>query len=496
MKKKSARAACLRPGHVLDRAGAVRVQLRSTAMPLAVRPDTRYEAAPPVALRGGEAVVLLTDGVLEAHGPDEEHLFGVDRTLDLVRAHRDRPARQGRRSSGAREARRVRKSVPLGEGGNGCPTETAKPHVLYRGTRPEPRTAPPTDKERAVPLDRTKVMDYADKHWMYPCDDGFFYSYITPGGKLVVADKHKEMRKKGLLPDPDNWEPVFLPTKDGKERACFIRPNPTSGESLAVPGASFPTQYQGLFDVVPFHEDHGLVDCAHYVSRCLTAGGVKVQHSYVPDLVNQLQQLPDSVTRTLGQKVTFDQGLQILDTGVLEPGDLIAYWKYIDREKRTDYGHSAVYTGMDSGYHRITCHTIPRYQTYFFGENWSLYSPAHEKHYTFVHFMDPDDAIPPPVANALQGWFTVEQTGRKEFYQFKGDGTCVKSQKAPTARGTAGGPVEAGYWFFRGLDAIVFWPRQGQVGRFSVPGLVFGRIADTFQGLLNGLVARVKRLRL
>jgi hypothetical protein len=68
-----------------------------------------------------------------------------------------------------------------------------------------------------VAFDRSKVMDYADKHWMCTCDDGFVCSYTTPGGKLVVADKRREMRCKGLLPGPDNWEAVFLPTKDGKE---------------------------------------------------------------------------------------------------------------------------------------------------------------------------------------------------------------------------------------------------------------------------------------
>jgi serine phosphatase RsbU (regulator of sigma subunit) len=81
-------------GHVLDSAGAVRAQLRSTAMPLGVRPDTEYAAAAPVALESGEVVVLLTDGVLEAHGPDEESLFGLERTLGVVRAHWNRPARE------------------------------------------------------------------------------------------------------------------------------------------------------------------------------------------------------------------------------------------------------------------------------------------------------------------------------------------------------------------------------------------------------------------
>jgi serine phosphatase RsbU (regulator of sigma subunit) len=81
-------------GYVLDGAGAVRVRLESTGVPLAVRPDSTYEAVPPVTLEPGELVLLLTDGVPEAHAPDSEELFGLERTLKVVREHRDKPARE------------------------------------------------------------------------------------------------------------------------------------------------------------------------------------------------------------------------------------------------------------------------------------------------------------------------------------------------------------------------------------------------------------------
>jgi sigma-B regulation protein RsbU (phosphoserine phosphatase) len=81
--------------YVLDHSGAVRVPLRSTGLPLGVRPDSSYEAAPSVTLASGELVLLLTDGVLEAHAPDtEENIFGLDRTLEIVRAHKSKPARE------------------------------------------------------------------------------------------------------------------------------------------------------------------------------------------------------------------------------------------------------------------------------------------------------------------------------------------------------------------------------------------------------------------
>jgi hypothetical protein len=351
-----------------------------------------------------------------------------------------------------------------------------------------------------MPLDRDKMVKYAEDHWMYPCDDGFIYDYTSGSGKIVVEDVRKKLAGAGKLPAPDNWEAVFLPAKDSKERACFIRPNTTGGgESLSPPDrkAKFPAKYQGLFDIVSFHEDKGLVDCAHFVSRCLTTGGLAVSQSYVPNLVDQLLRMPATTVRTLGVKVSFDQGLAILETGVLAPGDVITYWKFIQQEHRVGYGHSAIYLGKDDGpdgKHRITCHTSPRFRQYPFDENWSLYDPGHEKQYTFIHFVDADDSISPLAARALEGTFQIDQVGRKEFFQFNADGTCKKSVSAPKANRLVGSNVESGFWFVSGLDAVVFWPRLGQVARFGIPGLVFGRIVDTFRGLSNGQTATGTRV--
>lgn len=81
------------PGYVLGADGEVRARLESTGLPLAVLPDSTYtaETAPP--LRPGELVLLLTDGIVEAHCTDG-NLFGTDRVLELVKANRHRPARE------------------------------------------------------------------------------------------------------------------------------------------------------------------------------------------------------------------------------------------------------------------------------------------------------------------------------------------------------------------------------------------------------------------
>lgn len=81
------------PGYVLNRSGAVKRRLENTALPLAVSAETKFVEGEPVALEPGDMIVLLTDGVHEAFSPRDE-LFGMDRTLELLRAHRRKSARQ------------------------------------------------------------------------------------------------------------------------------------------------------------------------------------------------------------------------------------------------------------------------------------------------------------------------------------------------------------------------------------------------------------------
>ena len=81
------------PGLVFDAAGNVKARLESTGFPLAVTPDGEYTAEQAPALEPGELALLLTDGIVEAHGP-AEIVFGMDRVLGLVKQHHDRGARE------------------------------------------------------------------------------------------------------------------------------------------------------------------------------------------------------------------------------------------------------------------------------------------------------------------------------------------------------------------------------------------------------------------
>jgi sigma-B regulation protein RsbU (phosphoserine phosphatase) len=75
------------PGYVLDRQGRTKAVLASTGCPLGIDPATTFPAGPPTTLERGDLVLLFTDGIVEAMSPDGEQ-FGVERTLGLVRAHR------------------------------------------------------------------------------------------------------------------------------------------------------------------------------------------------------------------------------------------------------------------------------------------------------------------------------------------------------------------------------------------------------------------------
>lgn len=78
-------------GYLLGRDGGVKATLRRTGVPLGIQPDTEYRSAPEIGLTSGDVVVLLTDGIEEAASPADE-LFGVERTLDVIRRHREAPA--------------------------------------------------------------------------------------------------------------------------------------------------------------------------------------------------------------------------------------------------------------------------------------------------------------------------------------------------------------------------------------------------------------------
>ena len=80
-------------GYVLNGQGDIKATLKRTGVPLGIQPDTCYASQPDLALESGDIVLLLTDGIEESAGPKDE-LFGIERTLAVVRRYREAPASQ------------------------------------------------------------------------------------------------------------------------------------------------------------------------------------------------------------------------------------------------------------------------------------------------------------------------------------------------------------------------------------------------------------------
>jgi serine phosphatase RsbU (regulator of sigma subunit) len=77
------------PGHVLDRRGQSKAVLTSMGTVLGIDQASEFYASPPITLEPGDLVFLYTDGIVEAALPDGP-LFGLKRTLDVVRTHQDK----------------------------------------------------------------------------------------------------------------------------------------------------------------------------------------------------------------------------------------------------------------------------------------------------------------------------------------------------------------------------------------------------------------------
>ena len=63
----------------------------STSIPLGILHEGEFSSAPPVTFERGDLIFLYTDGVVEATSPDGQ-MFGIERTLDVIRSTRSQPA--------------------------------------------------------------------------------------------------------------------------------------------------------------------------------------------------------------------------------------------------------------------------------------------------------------------------------------------------------------------------------------------------------------------
>ena len=76
---------------LFDRDGVIKATLKRSGPPLGLRAGSTYATAAEIPLASGDLLLLMTDGIEEAVSPAEE-LFGTERAVEIIRAHRERPA--------------------------------------------------------------------------------------------------------------------------------------------------------------------------------------------------------------------------------------------------------------------------------------------------------------------------------------------------------------------------------------------------------------------
>jgi hypothetical protein len=318
-----------------------------------------------------------------------------------------------------------------------------------------------------VAFTRDKAVKFAEKHWNIPADDGIFY--LSNQGVNIEQVRHHNVipiNDWKKAPAGEGWQPFFVDDGNRGEKAVFQRVrNGKTEEILINPWA-------------------GLADCAHFLSRCLTAGGIKIAERGAPGMVSTLQGL--SNTKTLCERATREVGQRVIDSGIFKPGDMIGYFNIDpkgDYNGKLQYAHSGMYAGKiggttDGG---ITCHTICRFPGKSWVEDsWWLKPPGHYT-YTLIHFSDDDPAPNSGKTDGLVGWWQVDSSGTTAYYLIQRNGTAQSTRRAP-AKGAQviHGPEDAAYWFMALNGEITFiWRKAGNVEVWTAD-------AKGFKSVTNG----------
>lgn len=314
-------------------------------------------------------------------------------------------------------------------------------------------------------INRVAAIDYAKRFWNRPCDDGVFW---LSNGVVSVEQKRKELRASTA----DRWEALFVPDGTGGEKAVFQRTVGSSNENKLI------------------QKWEGLADCAHFLSKCLQAGGIKISELGVPKLVSELQARSD--TKTLAEKVPQNRGQQIVDTGFFKPGDMIGYFNVDaagDYGGAQNYSHSTMYVGKsnsagDPGH--ITCHTKSRFpeQPHPWDDEWFLHTGYT---YTFIHFSSDDPLPNQAVATSLAGWWKVEYGGRTEYYYILRDGRArytLKKNLTSNRELYVAAADGSAYWFHEHTKTTFIWRKTGTVEVWTP-----GANAEEFKVMINGVPA-------
>jgi hypothetical protein len=315
---------------------------------------------------------------------------------------------------------------------------------------------------------RAAAVQYAEKYWNTPCDDGVIW---LSKDRVVVASVRganaKHTQSWRAAPLADGWMPYLVDDQKGGEKAVFRRGGGGSTEEILIAD--------------------DVDDCAHFVSRCLTAGGASLNDGDLPSLFRRLLERSDA--RVLCENVGKLAGQRVIDSGLFKPGDVIGYCNV--RAGATQCGHLAVYVGKigDARDGGVSCHTFCRFPGKSQAENSWWQRPEGHYAYTLIHFVSDDPVPDAERLKRLVGWWRVEYLARTEYYLVEKDGTAAYTTRPP-AKGQTSlvGAEGKAHWFMTPGRTITFVWRKGMVEEWSPD-------RDGFRCLINGGVqGRLTRL--
>jgi len=318
-------------------------------------------------------------------------------------------------------------------------------------------------------FNRDSAVKYAEKYWNVPCDDGLLW---LTNEAIVIEKKRKELN----APAAAGWQALFVKGSGADpEKAVFRRAVGAVTEEKVISGWA------------------GLADCAHFLSRCLTAGGASLSERGVRELVETLQLRAD--TKTLCERVTKDRAQGVIDTGIFKKGDMLGYFNVSptgDFGGRQAYSHSTMYVGKidTAGVGGVTCHTVARFPPKsWVNDSWWLHDGYT---YTLIHFSTDDTPPSATSVAALEGWWKLDYAARTEYYYIFKDGRARYTTRVPkSAKDVLHVSDGTAYWFMDGSRKITFiWKASGTVEVWS-PAVDAGKYISMINATTPGAATKL-----
>jgi hypothetical protein len=310
---------------------------------------------------------------------------------------------------------------------------------------------------------RAAAMEFAGEFWNRPCrSDTQPFALGMDGGRDVPLGRFWDQRKAPSA----QYEPLFVFNALLEKDQLVAKPKP--GAPAGLP------QVMLIDDT---RKGDKLEDCAHFLSQCLKAGGLRIKEQWsVPMLVNALVAGEDSgprpIAKTLCEKVKPEAAQRIIDAGLLNIGDMIGYFRPAAKAgEKSEYAHSAMFTGKGSdGVGRVTCHTASRFAdlserdpAHFLKAKWTLRDPTYS--FTLLHIPRASESTA-AIGAGIAGWWSVTQGKQTVFYFVRADGRAVRTSRQPgDARAPAFPGVDSsrGYWFEAHGKITICWRADGSL---------------------------------